>query len=51
MIGREVMVMRKDPNDARYIVWALGEFFLISFVFFDDNICFNADMTYNIQTT
>ena len=43
--------MRKGPNDARHIVWALGECFLISFIFFDDNICFNADMTYNIQTT
>ena len=43
--------MRKGPNDARHIIWALGECFLISFIFFDDNICFNADMTYNIQTT
>ena len=42
--------MRKGPNDARHVIWALGECFLISFVFFDDNICFNADMTYNIQT-
>ena len=42
--------MRKGQNDARHVVWALGECFLISFVFFDDNICFNADMTYNIQT-
>ena len=49
-IWRAIM-MRKGPNNARHIVWALGECFLISFVFFDDNICFNADMTYNIQTT
>ena len=32
-------MMRKGPNDARHIVWALGECFLISFIFFDDNIC------------
>ena len=41
--------MRKGPNNAPGIVWALGECFLISFVFFDDNICFIADMAYNIQ--
>ena len=43
-------MMRKGPNNARHVVWALGECFLISFIFFDDNICFNADMTYNIKT-
>ena len=43
--------MRKGPNDMPGIVWALGECFLISFVFFDDNICFIEDMAYNIQIT
>ena len=44
-------MMRKGPNNARHVVWALGECFLISFMFFDDNICFIADMAYNIQIT
>ena len=41
--------MRKGPHNMPGVVWALGECFLISFVFFDDNICFIADMAYNIQ--
>ena len=49
-IWRAIM-MRKGPNNARHVVWALGECFLISFVFFDDNICFIEDMAYNIQIT
>ena len=43
--------MRKGPNDVPGVVWALGECFLISFMFFDDNICFIADMAYNIKIT
>ena len=43
--------MKKGPNDTPSVVWALGECFLISFMFFDDNICFIADMAYNIQIT
>ena len=43
--------MRKGPHDMPGVVWALSGFFLISFMFFDDNICFIADMVYNIQIT
>ena len=40
--------MRKGPNDVPGVVWAQGECFLISFMFFDG---FIADMAYNIQIT
>ena len=44
-------IKRTGPNDARHVVWAIGEFFMISFVFFL-NILTNVLFTYsrNIQS-